>query len=71
MVKNPPAIQKTRVQSLSQENPPEEENPMDRGAWQATVYRDSATTTKGKGSRELLIGGGWRGISSYVRKGIL
>ena len=44
---------------------------MDRGAWQATVYRDSATTTKGKGSRELLIGGGWRGISSYVRKGIL
>ena len=56
------------------------ENPMDRGAWQATVYgvaksrtqlRDSATTTKGKGSRELLIGGGWRGISSYIRTGIL
>ena len=47
MVKNLPAMQKTRVQSLGQENNPGEangyplrysclENPMDRGAWQAT-----------------------------------
>ena len=46
-VKNLPAMQKTRVQSLGQENNPGEangyplrysclENPMDRGAWQAT-----------------------------------
>ena len=55
-------------------------NPMDRGVWQAAVYgvtksqtqfRDSTTTTKGKGSRGLLIGGGWWGISTYVKKGIL
>ena len=48
VVKNLPAIQETRVQSLDQERSPEEgngnplqysclENPMDRGAWQATV----------------------------------
>ena len=54
MVKNPPAIQKTQetpcVRSLVQEDPLEEsvathssilvlENPMDRGAWQATLHR--------------------------------
>ena len=51
-VKNPPAIQKTQetwVQSLGQEDPLEKgngnplqysclQNPMDRGAWRATVY---------------------------------
>ena len=47
MVKNLPAMQKTRVQSLGQEDNPGEangyplwysclENPMDRGAWRAT-----------------------------------
>ena len=49
MVKNPPAMQKTWVQSLGQEDPPEEgngnslqyaslENPMDKGGWWATVH---------------------------------
>ena len=49
MVKNLPAMQKTRVRSLSQEDPLEKgmathssilglENSMDRGAWQATVH---------------------------------
>ena len=49
MVKNPPAVQETWVQSLSWEDPLEEgngyllqfsglENSMDRGAWQATVH---------------------------------
>ena len=49
MVKNLPAMQETRVQSLDQEDPPGEgngnplqysclENPMDRGAWQAIVH---------------------------------
>ena len=52
-VKNPPAIQEpqeTQIQSLGLEDPLEEgkathssvlalENPMDRGAWQATVLR--------------------------------
>ena len=48
MVKNPPAMQETQLQSLGGEDPLEEEmvnplqhscleNPMDRGAWQATV----------------------------------
>ena len=48
-VKNPPAIQETQVQSLGWEDPLEEgmaahssilpwENPMNRGAWQATVH---------------------------------
>ena len=48
MVKNLPAMQETQVQSLGQEDPLEKgmaahssyfclENPMDRGAWQATV----------------------------------
>ena len=49
-VKNPPAMQGTRVQSLSQEDSLEkgmatplqyscQENPMDRGTWWATVHR--------------------------------
>ena len=48
-VKNPPAMQETRVRSLSRENPQGEgngyplrysclENPRDRGAWWATVH---------------------------------
>ena len=48
MVKNLPAMQETWVQSLDQDNPLEKgmathsnillENPMDRGAWWATVH---------------------------------
>ena len=48
MVKSLPAMQETWVQSLVQEDPLEKgmathsgsclENPMDRGAWQATVH---------------------------------
>ena len=49
MVKNPPAMWETWVQSLGQEDPLEEgmathpsilawRIPMDRGAWQATVH---------------------------------
>ena len=49
MVKNWPAMQETWVQSLSREDPLEKgmtthssisclENPMDRGAWWATVH---------------------------------
>ena len=49
MVKNPPAVQETWVQSLGWEDPLEKgmathpgvlglENSMDRGAWQATVH---------------------------------
>ena len=49
MVKNPPAVWETWVQSLGWEDPLEEgmaahssilawRIPMDRGAWQATVY---------------------------------
>ena len=48
MVKNLPAMQETQLQSLGQEDPLEKgngntlqyfclENPMDRGAWWATV----------------------------------
>ena len=50
MAKNPPAKQKTQVQSLGREDLQEKEmathssflaleNPMDRGAWRATVDR--------------------------------
>ena len=51
MIKNLPAVQKTQVPSLHQEDPLEKgeaihsfqysclENPMDRGAWWATVHR--------------------------------
>ena len=49
MVKNPPAVCETLVQSLGWEDPLEEDKathssilawiiPMDRGAWQATVH---------------------------------
>ena len=49
MVKNPPAVWETQVQSLGQEDPLEKEmathasipawkNPMDRGVWWATVH---------------------------------
>ena len=49
-VKNLPAMQETQVQSLGREVPLEKEitmhssilawkNPMDRGAWKATVHR--------------------------------
>ena len=57
MVENPPAKQETQVQSLGQEDPLEEEingnplqysfleNPMDRGAWWATVHRIAKSWT--------------------------
>ena len=48
MVKNPPAMQELWVRSLGQEGPVEKEmtthlvfllgNPMDRGAWQASLW---------------------------------
>ena len=52
MVKNPPAMQETWVQSLGWEDPLEEDMatyssildwriPMNRGAWQVTVHRVS------------------------------
>ena len=51
MIKNPPAMQETWVQSLDWEDPLEEgmethssivvwRIPTDRGAWRATVHRD-------------------------------
>ena len=54
MVKNPPAMQETWVQSLSWEDPLEEgmathssilawRLPMDRGAWQARILRVAKT----------------------------
>ena len=57
VVKNLPAKQEMWVQSLSQEDPPEEGmathssisclgNPMDRGAWQATVCRVTKSRTQ-------------------------
>ena len=56
MVKNPPAMQKIWDRSLGWENPLEKdmathssilglENPMDRGAWRATVYRAAKSWT--------------------------
>ena len=57
VVKNPPIMQEMRVQPLGQEDSPREgngnpllysclENPMDGGAWRATVlgYKESDTT---------------------------
>ena len=56
MVKNLPTMQETRVWSLCREDPLEEEmathssscleNPMDRGAWQATIHRDAQNQTQ-------------------------
>ena len=58
MVKSPPAMQETQetwVQSLSQEDPLEEEmavqnfcleNPMDCGTWQATVHTAAESQTR-------------------------
>ena len=58
MVKNPFAVQKTQVQSLSREDrsPGEQNgnplqysclgNPMDRGAWRATVHVVSKSQTR-------------------------
>ena len=58
LLKNPPAMQETWVWSLCQEDPLEEEMatlssiffawriPMDRGAWQATVYGVAKSQTQ-------------------------
>ena len=57
MVKNPPAVWKTWVQSLGWEDPLEKgmayplqysvlENSMDRGAWQATVHGVTKSQTR-------------------------
>ena len=57
VVKNLPAIQEIQVQSLGWEDPLEEEmathssilawkNPMDRGAWWATVYGVAKSQTQ-------------------------
>ena len=57
MVKNPPAVWETQVQSLGRENPLEEGKathssilswriPMDRGAWQATVCEVTKSGTQ-------------------------
>ena len=55
MVKNLDAMKETQVQSLSWEDPPEKEmaiqhscleKSMDRGAWQATVYRVTKSQTQ-------------------------
>ena len=53
MVKNPPAMKETRFQSLAWEDPLEEGmaysclgNPMDRGAWWATVHAVAKSWTR-------------------------
>ena len=56
MVKNLPAMQEMQVQSLGREDPLEKEgnplqyssleNPMDRGAWRATVHRVTKSQTR-------------------------
>ena len=57
LVKNLPAMQETQVQSLSREDPLEEEMathssilawriPMDRGAWRATVHGVAKSQTQ-------------------------
>ena len=55
MVKNPPAMQETQVQSLDQEDSLEEgmathysclENPTDRGVWQAIVHKVAKSPTQ-------------------------
>ena len=56
-VKNPPAMQETQVQSLSQEDPLEEhmathssilawKNSMDRGAWETTIHEVTMSWTQ-------------------------
>ena len=56
MVKNLPAMQETRLQSLGQEDPPEEgtyyslqhsclENAGDKGTWQATVAKSQTSVS--------------------------
>ena len=54
-VKSLPAVQETQVQSLGQEDPLEKdlpfqysclENPMDGGAWQATVHGVTKNQTR-------------------------
>ena len=56
MIKNLPAIQETKVGSLGREDSPEEENgyppqffclenPMDSGAWQATIHEVAKSQT--------------------------
>ena len=56
MIKNPPAVWETWVQSLGWEDPLEEDmtthssilswrTPMDRGAWQATVHQVAESRT--------------------------
>ena len=44
VVKNPPAMQETQVQSLGQEDPLEKE--MGRGAWQDTVHGVAKSWTR-------------------------
>ena len=57
MVKNPPAMQETQVQSLGREDPLEKgmapllqyfglENSMDREAWRAPVYKFTKSRTR-------------------------
>ena len=57
LVKNPPAMQETQVQSLDGEDPPEKQmathssilawkNPMDRGVWCATVHGVANSQTR-------------------------
>ena len=55
-IKNLPAMQETQAQSLGQEDPPEKgmathshsclENPVDRGAWWATVHEVTKSQTR-------------------------
>ena len=58
MIKSPPAIQETQVQSLGWEDPLEKgtatqklqysglENPMDKGAWRGTVHGVTKSQTR-------------------------
>ena len=57
MVENPPAMQETQIQSLSQKDPLEKEMathssilarkiPMDGGAWEAVVYGVAKSRTR-------------------------
>ena len=65
MVKNPLAMQETQVQSLDWEDAPGEgngkslqysclENPIDRGAWQATVHGVTKSQTRLSDSHTLI-----------------